>query len=55
MVTHTNCELLPHSFHNHLLVFTNIGIFVSVALSLASRPVAVSDYHDLVVPGLSSA
>ncbi len=43
---------------SYLTLFTfalkNQGSFVSVALSLASLPVAVSDYSSLKVPGLSS-
>src|SRR5438270_869782 len=46
-VTPANCGLLPRSFHPYPL---KRGGFVSVALSLGSPPVAVSDCHSLCCP-----
>jgi hypothetical protein len=47
-VTAGQCGLLPRSFH--LFLKLPRGSFVSVALSLGSPPVAVSDCHSLCCP-----
>ena len=51
-VTDNIYELLPRAFHPFPAV--KRGGFVSVALSLGLLPVAVSNYHFPMLPGLSS-
>ena len=53
VVTDSTYELLPRAFHPFPAKYMQGGL-VSVALSLGLLPVAVSNYHFPMLPGLSS-